>query len=58
MAGERGPLQVRHLVKEMIAIMNETFPREIGIVHQVPSDLWPVMGDVNKPPPSSAPSRL
>lgn len=47
-AGERGPLQVRHLVKEMTAIMNETFPREIGIVHQVPSDLWPVMGDATQ----------
>lgn len=47
-AGERGLLQVRHLVKEMTAIMNETFPREIGIVHQVPSDLWPVMGDATQ----------
>lgn len=47
-AGERGPLQLRHLVKEMTAIMNETFPREIGLVHQVPSDLWPVVGDATQ----------
>lgn len=47
-AGERGPVQVRHLVKEMTAIMDETFPREIGIVHQVPSDLWPVMADATQ----------
>lgn len=47
-AGERGPLQLRHLVKEMTSIMNETFPREIGIVHQVPSDLWPVVGDATQ----------
>ncbi len=47
-AGERGPLQVRHLVKEMTSIMHETFPREIGIVHQVPSDLWPVVGDATQ----------
>lgn len=47
-AGERGPLQVRHLVKEMTAIMHETFPREIGIVHQIPADLWPVVGDATQ----------
>lgn len=47
-AGERGPLQIRHLVKEMTSIMSETFPREIGIVHQVPADLWPVVGDATQ----------
>lgn len=47
-AGERGPLQIRHLVKEMTSIMRETFPREIGIVHQVPADLWPVVGDATQ----------
>lgn len=47
-AGERGPVQVRHLVKEMTAIMHETFPREIGIVHQIPTDLWPVVGDATQ----------
>lgn len=47
-AGERGPLQLRHLVKEMTSIMSETFPREIGIVHQVPADLWPVVGDATQ----------
>lgn len=47
-AGERGPLQLRHLVKEMAAIMRETFPREIGINPQVPGDLWPVVGDTTQ----------
>lgn len=47
-AGDRGPMQVRHLVREMSDIMHETFPREIGIVHQIPSDLWPVMGDATQ----------
>lgn len=47
-AGERGPLQIRHLVRDMTAIMNETFPREIGIVHQVGADLWPVVGDATQ----------
>lgn len=47
-AGDRGPLQVRHLVKEMVAIMNETFPREIGITNQIPADLPPVEGDATQ----------
>ncbi len=46
--GERGPLQVRHLVKEMVSIMRETFPREIGIVHQLPTDLASVIGDATQ----------
>lgn len=44
-AGDRGPLQVRHLVKEMIAIMQETFPREIKIAQEVPADLPPIVAD-------------
>jgi PAS domain S-box-containing protein len=44
-AGDRGPLQVRHLVKEMVAIMQETFPREIKITQEVPSDLPAIVGD-------------
>ncbi len=46
--GERGPLQIRHLVREMMTIMHETFPREIGIVHQIPGNLWPVVGDATQ----------
>lgn len=46
--GERGPLQMRHLVKEMTAIMRETFPREIGITQQLSDDLWPVTGDATE----------
>ncbi len=47
-AGDRGPLQLRHLMKEMVAIMSETFPREIGIVEEVPADLPPVVGDATQ----------
>ncbi|WP_414661096.1 hybrid sensor histidine kinase/response regulator [Horticoccus sp. 23ND18S-11] len=47
-AGERGPLQVRHLVKEMVAIMRETFPREIGIAQQIPAELPPLVGDATQ----------
>lgn len=46
--GERGPVQVRHLLKEMMAIMHETFPREIEIVENMPVDLWPINADATQ----------
>ncbi len=47
-AGERVIVQLRHLLKEMIGIMRETFPRDIAIVEVIPSGLWPVMGDATQ----------
>ena len=47
-AGERGLLQARHLAKEMVSIMNETFPRQIGIAQEIYSDLWPIVGDATQ----------
>lgn len=43
--GERVVVQPRHLLKEMSAMMRETFPCGIDIRAQLPSDLWPVMAD-------------
>lgn len=46
--GERTLVQPRHLIREMIAIMRETFPRGITISDSVPSHLWPVMADATQ----------
>jgi PAS domain S-box-containing protein len=46
--GDRGPLQVRHLVKEMCALMAETFPREIAIKSDLAPELWPVLADATQ----------
>jgi two-component system cell cycle sensor histidine kinase/response regulator CckA len=43
--GQRSQLQARHLIKEMVGIMRETFPREIGVHSQVAPELWPVVAD-------------
>jgi PAS domain S-box-containing protein len=43
--GDRGPISVPKLVREMMGIMRETFPREIDLVEDLGPDLWPVMGD-------------
>lgn len=48
MSGERQLVQLRHLTKEMSALMTETFPREITITVRAPHDFWPVMGDATQ----------
>ena len=47
-AGERVPIQLRHLTKEMADIMRETFPRGITIRHEAPGELWSVVGDATQ----------
>jgi len=47
-AGERGAIQVRHLVKEISEIMRETFPKSIEIDQYVAKDLWGVSGDATQ----------
>ncbi len=44
----RGPVQARHLVKEMATIMRETFPREITIETDASADLWPITADATQ----------
>jgi nitrogen-specific signal transduction histidine kinase/CheY-like chemotaxis protein len=46
--GERGPVQVKHLVREMLALMQETFPREIEITGGTAAQLWPVTADATQ----------
>jgi PAS domain S-box-containing protein len=43
--GEKVVVAPVHLIKEMVGIARETFPREIGIIEKAPRDLWPVIGD-------------
>lgn len=43
--GERVVVQPRHIIKDMVKIAHETFPKNISIFSEVASDLWPIMGD-------------
>ena len=45
MEGRRLDVQPRHILREMLAMMRETFPREIDLQEQVSADLWPVRAD-------------
>lgn len=43
--GERVLLQPKHLASEMTKVMHQTFPKNIDIQTNFPSDLWMVCGD-------------
>ncbi len=46
--GERVILQPRHVLREVLSIATETFPKSIRIEHSVPKDLWTVLGDATQ----------
>jgi PAS domain S-box-containing protein len=39
------PTQVKHLAREIISMIEETFPKSIRLEHQIPPDLWLVQGN-------------
>ncbi|MFA6546519.1 MAG: PAS domain S-box protein, partial [Limisphaerales bacterium] len=43
--GARVTLHPRHIIKDMVRMVRETFPRNIRIRSALPDDLWPVVGD-------------
>ena len=43
--GERVTLQARHLIREVVEIARETFPKSITIRSSAPKDLWTIIGD-------------
>lgn len=47
---EGGPMliQTRHIVKEAVALMKETFPKSIAIVSNIPKTLWLINGDATR----------
>ncbi|AFY47963.1 PAS domain S-box [Nostoc sp. PCC 7524] len=46
--GERTLLQLRHLITEIQQIIQETFPKSIAVVTQIPQQLWTVSGDATQ----------
>lgn len=43
--GERLLLTPKHLIKDMVRVAKEAFPKNIRISSNVPADLWNIMGD-------------
>lgn len=46
--GERMPLLLGPLVKEIVKVLRETFPKSIQIVSSVNGDTWQVLGDATQ----------
>jgi len=46
--GKRIPLQARHLLREIVGIASETFPKNIELELDADKDLWPVIGDATQ----------
>jgi PAS domain S-box-containing protein len=46
--GEHRVVQVKHLLRDIIGVITETFPKSIVVEYQVPNDLWPVMGNATQ----------
>ena len=46
--GERVIMQPRHVIREIINIANETFPKAIKIEHMMAKDLWTILGDTTQ----------
>jgi PAS domain S-box-containing protein len=38
--GQPQPVQLKHLARDIIAVIEETFPKSITFEHNLPSDLW------------------
>lgn len=47
-SGDFQPTQVKHLVRDVISVIEDTFPKSIQLDHQVPTDLWPVAGNASQ----------
>jgi PAS domain S-box-containing protein len=43
--GERLTLQPRHLIRELVKILQDTLPKSISVSFKCAEDLWTVMGD-------------
>lgn len=47
-SGEARLTQVKHLVRDIITVIEETFPKSIQFEHHVPPNLWPVLGNATQ----------
>ena len=43
--GDSQLLQVKHLLRDIVAVVSGTFPKSIKLEDYVPSDLWPIKGN-------------
>ncbi|MGA2018757.1 MAG: PAS domain S-box protein, partial [Opitutaceae bacterium] len=47
-AGEVHPIQVKHIARDIISVIEETFPKSIELQHSIPADLWQALGNATQ----------
>lgn len=45
MTGERIPVQLKHIVKDLIGVLKETLPRSIALDFEIEPELWTISAD-------------
>ncbi len=45
MSGERIPVQLRHVIKDLVGVLGETMPKSITVRHQIETELWAISAD-------------
>lgn len=45
MAGERIPVQVKHVVKDLVGVLSQTLPKSITVTHDFDPDPWTISAD-------------
>jgi two-component system, cell cycle sensor histidine kinase and response regulator CckA len=45
MEGERIPVQVKHIIKDLVKILKQTLPKSITVKQELETDLWVVQAD-------------
>jgi two-component system cell cycle sensor histidine kinase/response regulator CckA len=45
MEGEKIPVQVKHVVKDIISVLRETLPKTITLKQEIETDLWTIAAD-------------
>jgi PAS domain S-box-containing protein len=45
MSGEHIPVQLKHIVKDLVGVLNETLPKSISVKYDIAADLWTISAD-------------
>lgn len=46
--GERQPMQIRTVIKDVVKILSETFPKNVHLETGLPAELWPIVADATQ----------
>jgi two-component system cell cycle sensor histidine kinase/response regulator CckA len=46
--GSHGTVQLKHLIRDMVTMAKQTFPKAIQIREKVSKDIWPINGDATQ----------